>query len=68
MTLKELKDKIDFHYNFSERNHDLEVGIPNNKGGQGGDPMTHIKGVGVGFDWNRGKFFIFPDNKMKEIE
>ena len=67
MTLKELKQIVDRYYERSERNHDLEICIPNNKGGIRGTSVTKVKGANKGIDWdNNGKFFIFPENPMVE--
>lgn len=66
MTLKGLKEKVDFFYNMGERYHYLEVCIPNEKGGMGGTPVTKVKSVNKGIDWDNGKFFIFPEVKMIE--
>ena len=65
MKLKDLKIKVDWAME-QERNHDLEVCIPNNKGGQGGLSVTLVRGANPGIDWDRGKFLIWPENEMIE--
>lgn len=65
MTLKELKERIS---HLDERYDELEVCIPNNKKGMyGGMPVTNVKNVGKGFDWNSGKFIIWPETEMVEM-
>ena len=68
MTLKELKEKIDGIYNNSEQYHDWEIVIPNNKISMGAKSATRVNGIGVGFDWNKGKIFISPEHKLIESE
>ena len=63
MTLRELKERI---ANIDERYDDLEVCIPNNKGGMGGMSVTYVKGANRGIDWDGGKFIIWPEVEMKE--
>ena len=66
MTLKELKQKVD-HYYLNERNHDLEVCIPNNKTGWlGGMPVTSVKYANKGIDWDADKFILTPEKPMIE--
>ena len=67
MTLKELRERIEVYSN--ERYDDLEVCIPNNKGGMmGGTPVTSVKGANKGIDWDGGKFFIWPETEMVEMK
>ena len=67
MTLKELKQKIDFYYNMNELNHDLEICIPNNKSGMmGGTPVTSIRYASKGIDWDHDKFILTPEKPMIE--
>lgn len=63
MTLKELKERVS---RLDERFDDLEVCIPNNKGGYGGLSVTKVKGAHRGIDWDNGKFFIWPEVEMIE--
>ena len=66
MTLKELKERI---AHLGERYDDLEVCIPNNKGGMmGGTPVTSVKGANKGIDWDGGKFIIWPETKLIESQ
>ena len=65
MTLGELKERIS-HY--GDRYDDLEVCIPNNKGGMGGMSVTAVKGANRGIDWDGGKFIIWPETKLIESQ
>lgn len=65
LTLIEFKNRIDF-YLLQKRYEDAEVCIPNNKGGMGGTSATNVVGCQMGIDWDSGRFFIFPENKMIE--
>ena len=66
MTLKELKQRVDTYYKMNERYHDLEVCIPNNKGGLGGTSVTKVKYANRGIDWDNGKFILSPEVPMIE--
>jgi len=63
MTLGELKKRVDA----ALKQRDSEgfiVCIPNNKGVMGGQSVTSVKSVQSGFDWDRGKFIIYPECEM----
>lgn len=64
MTVKELKERLS---HLDGRYDDLEVCIPNNKGGMGGLSVTKVKGANRGIDWDSGKFFIWPETQMVEM-
>ena len=65
MTLKELRERIELYSD--ERYDNLEVCIPNNKGGMmGGTPVTSVKFANKGIDWDGGKFIIWPEKEMIE--
>lgn len=49
------------------RGRELNVCIPNNKGGMGGTSATNVVFAGGGIDWDAGKFFIYPQVKMIEM-
>ena len=67
MKLTELKKIVDATLESSHKE-DFEVCIPNNKKGMvGGTPTTLVQIACAGFDWDKGKFMIFPENRMKEI-
>lgn len=34
----------------------------------GGTPVAEIKSVSVGFDWDKGKVMIVPENKLWEVD
>jgi hypothetical protein len=65
MTLIELKKQVDLAL-MRAGSEECEVCIPNNKAGMGGTPATGVKGAYRGFDWDKGKFFIFPEKEMVE--
>ena len=65
MTLKELKEKVDFLM-LNEINHELTVCIPNNKVAMGGTPVTDIKNCNRGIDWDANKFILWPVKEMIE--
>ena len=50
----------------SEMSKNCRVVIPNNKRTMGGTSYTEIKDTRKGFDWDSGKVFLNPENKMKE--
>jgi hypothetical protein len=66
MTLKELKERVDYEMR-DERNGYIEVRIPNHKKGMmGGTPATVVKYAHRGIDWDHGVFFIVPEVYMIE--
>ena len=68
MKLLELKARVD-HALKMVGNEELEVVIPNNKGGMSGCiSATGIKSAGQGIDWNHRKFIIWPEVGMVEFE
>jgi len=66
MRLIDLKKAIDFYLEHGN-NDNLEVVIPNNKNQMGATSATKLKGLSVGFDWNTGRIFLLPENKMQEV-
>lgn len=67
MNLQELKDEIDVIALRSDiKLEHIKVCIPNNKGGIGGTSVTGVKMACAGFDWDNGKFIIFPETAMIE--
>lgn len=74
MNLKELKDKIDWLYD-EQRNpmnrspENITVGIiVKTTGSIGGTPITNIKNISIGFDWDAGKLLICPEKDLRVIE
>jgi len=66
MKLKELKERVDWAVENSGK--DLDVCIPNNKGGMmGGTPVTSVKQAAQGIDWDGGRFIIWPETKLIEF-
>jgi hypothetical protein len=66
MKLRDLKQAIDRVYASNNNPDDIEVCIPNNKSGYGGTSVTLVIGAHKGFDWDKGKFMIYPEYKMTE--
>lgn len=66
MTLKELKEKIDWYMDQDERNGELQVCIPNHKHGMGGTSVTHVSNACKGIDWDHRKFIVYPEVDMIE--
>lgn len=66
LTLSALKERVDSLME-NNRNADCYVCIPNNKGGMGGTSVTDVTYAGCGIDWDRGKFMLYPVNKMIEM-
>ncbi len=67
MTLKELKERVDWAVENSGK--DLDVCIPNNKGGMmGGTPVTSVKQAAQGIDWDNKKFILWPETKLIEFQ
>lgn len=65
MKLKELKEIVDHLLEVNPRNENLDVVIPIEKESYGGTPSVNVKSLHNGIDWNNGKLFINPDNKLK---
>lgn len=69
MTLKELKEKIDWFIMQNPDYGELEVCIPNNKPGfSGGTPCTYVLNASKGIDWDSDKFIIYPEVRMSELK
>lgn len=68
MTLRELKERVDYFMNVQDGIWgDTEVSIPNNKKGMyGRTPTTGVKHASVGIDWDSKTFFIWPETEMEE--
>jgi hypothetical protein len=67
MKLKELKDRIDAVPK-GEFYDELEVCIPNNKVGIGGTSVTSVIQAAQGFDWDDGRFILWPETKLIEFQ
>ena len=73
MNLKELKKTVDFLLRQCELSREdpekINVGITIKRIGQvGGTPIVNIKSINFGFDWNKGKIIIDPENDLREID
>lgn len=64
MKLRELKELIDFQVAHHPEANEWEVVIPNNKPSIGPRSVTRIAQAGGGIDWDKGKFFLFPEDRM----
>lgn len=66
MKLSELKKYIDRHIEFMRSDEDPEVVIqiklPYST--VGGSPFVKVKTVQMGFDWDHGKFFLYPEENL----
>lgn len=48
---------------------DVQVVIATHKVGLiGGTPNTNVKRIDLGFDWDRGKLIIYPEQTLREID
>jgi hypothetical protein len=75
MNLEELKRAVDFAYDratgYASRDNpeNYTVVIPVYRvGSVGGTPSVVVKSLSVGFDWDRGKIFINPESRLREID
>ena len=67
MTLKELKERVDWAIENNRGELDV-VCIPNGKVGVGGTSVTSVKQATQGFDWDHGRFIIYPETKLIEFQ
>jgi hypothetical protein len=69
MKLSQLKDIIN-SYSVNERNLDAEVVVVVKLpyATVGGTPCVEIKNVSMGFDWDAGKFQLFPAENLQEAD
>ena len=73
MTLSELKELVCAIEQQAIRQRlnleDIQVVIATHKVGLiGGTPNTNIKRIDLGFDWDRGKLIIYPEQTLREID
>ena len=73
MTLSELKELVEQMEQQAIRQclnlEDVQVVITTHKVGIiGGTPHTNIKSINLGFDWDRGKLIIHPEQTLREID
>lgn len=64
MNVKELREALN---SLDERhdNHEFRIVIEDHI--MGPVPTTRIKSMGVGIDWNKGQFLLFPEDKLQKI-
>ena len=74
MNLKQLRDNINAICERIERHpydslEDYTVGIPAaHLGCVGGQPCIGIKGVNLGFDWDKDKLFLWPETQIRATD
>lgn len=74
MNLKQLRDNINAICDRIERHphdnlEDYIVGIPaTHLGCVGGQPYIEVKSASLGFDWDKGKFFIWPETPIRATD
>ena len=74
MNLKQLRDNINTICERIERHpydslEDYTVGIPAaHLGCAGGQPCIGIKGVNLGFDWDKNKLFLWPEAQIRATD
>lgn len=73
MNLLELKKLVELFEQQAARQHmnleDIQVVIASHKIGMlGGTPSTSVKSINLGFDWDKGKLIISPENILREID
>lgn len=73
MNLLELKKLVELFEQQTTRQRmnleDVQVVIDSHKVGMiGGTPTTNIKSINLGFDWDKGKLIISPENILREID
>lgn len=61
MKLSELRDRIERTLQVQPRNADLEVVVVRRDPSMGAKASSKITNAGAGFDWDHGKFELFPE-------
>lgn len=64
MKLSELKQRIDRIVEVSRYDQEVMIAIKLPYATVGARPMTAVKSVGSGFDWEQGKFIIWPETDL----
>lgn len=65
MTLKELKERVDFAYNSHSANCEVRI-VVQREGAIGSTPSVGVKSVGRGFDLDSWQFMITPVDDLFE--
>lgn len=70
MTLKELREIVDECCDGCGDPENITVEIPYEPSVpmMGGTTAVPVSGAGMGFDWDDGRFFLFPKHKMRLVE
>lgn len=65
MTIKELRDHLDYYIQMNPRYEDLHAVIPYQSYHRiGGNPRVEIESVHKGFDWDAGNVFLYPEKEL----
>ena len=64
MNLSELKQLVDRYYRPEHEDPEVVIEIRLPYSTVGGTPTVKIKNVGMGFDWDRGKFILRPEEPL----
>lgn len=69
MKASELRNQLDTYLgNILNFRKDLEVCVVvKSSGAVGGTPVVNVKSVGVGFDWDHGKFMIYTEEDVMRV-
>lgn len=64
MTVKDLKHIIDSQLKAFPQYEDWQVVIRTSEPSVGACSFMPARSVGFGFDWDTGKFFVYPEEKL----
>jgi hypothetical protein len=64
MTLQDLYNQIEGQLRMCPRKGEDTVCIRVFGGTFGGQPVQNVKSAGCGFDWDNGKFIIYPEKEL----
>ena len=67
MTVDELIDRLQMLRMMDPKCGQNNVVIPVQGGGFGSTPCVEVSGVYQGIDWDRGKLFLYPVNKLDRL-
>lgn len=65
MKLSELKNIIE---KYKQSDMDVVIAITPPYTTIGGHPVTHVRNVTYGFDWDQGKFLIWPIEELQPVD
>ena len=64
MKVKELLQEIEANPDCLDYTVEIKISRPN---AVGGTPTISVKGASFGFDWDTGKFIIYPERALKQL-